>query len=134
MDTVYHARRWMKRWSGLFCSEITIQLITQLRDERSKISNHTANKELRYLRSLFNFIIKAKGRSALFFILTPFFIHHKRKQPQGATVTLIGFGTFSVTERAARTGRNPQTGKALKIAAKKVAKFNPGKVLSDSVN
>jgi len=53
---------------------------------------------------------------------------------KGATVTLIGFGTFSVTERAARTGRNPQTGKALKIAAKKVAKFKPGKALSDSVN
>ena len=53
---------------------------------------------------------------------------------KGDTVTLIGFGTFSVSERAARTGRNPQTGKALTIAAKKVAKFKPGKALSDSVN
>ncbi len=58
MDTVYHARRWVKRWSGLTCSEITIELITILRDERSKISNQTANKELRYLRSLFNWGIK----------------------------------------------------------------------------
>ncbi len=58
MDTVYHARRWVKRWSGLTCSEVTIELITKLRDERSKISNQTANKELRYLRSLFNWGIK----------------------------------------------------------------------------
>lgn len=53
---------------------------------------------------------------------------------KGDSVTLIGFGTFSVTERAARTGRNPSTGKEIKIAAKKVAKFKPGKPLSDSVN
>lgn len=52
----------------------------------------------------------------------------------GDNVTLVGFGTFSVTERAARTGRNPSTGKELKIAAKKVAKFKAGKGLSDSVN
>ena len=50
------------------------------------------------------------------------------------SVTLIGFGTFSVSERAARTGRNPQTGKEIKIAAKKVAKFKPGKALADAVN
>jgi DNA-binding protein HU-beta len=52
----------------------------------------------------------------------------------GDTVTLIGFGTFSMTTRAARTGRNPQTGKEIKIAAKKVAKFKPGKALADAVN
>ncbi|OGR05710.1 MAG: DNA-binding protein HU [Deltaproteobacteria bacterium RIFOXYD12_FULL_50_9] len=52
----------------------------------------------------------------------------------GESVTLIGFGTFSVTTRAARTGRNPQTGKEIKIAAKKVAKFKPGKALADTVN
>ena len=44
-------------------------------------------------------------------------------------VTLIGFGTFSVVKRPARTGRNPRTGKAIKIAAKKSAKFKPGKGL-----
>lgn len=54
MDTVYHSRRWATKWSGLSCAEITIQLITELRDERSKISNQTANKELRHLRALFN--------------------------------------------------------------------------------
>ena len=53
---------------------------------------------------------------------------------KGDAVTLIGFGTFSVTERAARTGRNPQTGKAIKIAAKKVAKFKAGKSLTEAVN
>lgn len=44
----------------------------------------------------------------------------------GDKVTLVGFGSFSVSTRAARTGRNPQTGKELKIAAKKVAKFKAG--------
>ena len=53
---------------------------------------------------------------------------------KGDAVTLIGFGTFSVAERVARTGRNPQTGKPLKIAAKKVAKFKAGKALADAVN
>ena len=53
---------------------------------------------------------------------------------QGDTVTLIGFGTFSVTERKARTGRNPQTGATIKIAAKKAIKFSAGKTLKDGVN
>ena len=48
-------------------------------------------------------------------------------------VTLIGFGTFSAVKRDARTGRNPQTGKAIKIPAKTVAKFKPGKKLVDAV-
>ena len=53
---------------------------------------------------------------------------------KGDSVALTGFGTFSVSKRAARTGRNPSTGKALKIAAKNVAKFKAGKVLSETVN
>ena len=53
---------------------------------------------------------------------------------KGDSVTLVGFGTFSVSERAARTGRNPQTGKEIKIAAKKVAKFKPGKTLAEAVS
>ena len=53
---------------------------------------------------------------------------------KGDSVQLIGFGTFSVSKRAARTGRNPQTGKEIKIAAKKVAKFKAGKALSEEVN
>ena len=53
---------------------------------------------------------------------------------KGDRVALVGFGSFSVTKRAARTGRNPQTGKALKIAAKKVAKFKAGADLSKTVN
>ena len=48
----------------------------------------------------------------------------------GGKVTLGGFGTFSVTKRAARTGRNPQTGATIKIKAKKVAKFKAGKELA----
>jgi len=52
---------------------------------------------------------------------------------KGDKLTLIGFGTFSVTERAARTCRNPQTGKEMKVAAKKVVKFKVGKNLSEAV-
>jgi DNA-binding protein HU-beta len=52
---------------------------------------------------------------------------------KGDKVTLIGFGTFSVVKRAARMGRNPQTGKALKIKAKKVPKFVAGKKLKATV-
>jgi DNA-binding protein HU-beta len=50
------------------------------------------------------------------------------------TVTLVGFGTFSVGKRVARTGRNPRTGDAIKIKAAKVPKFKPGKALKDAVN
>jgi DNA-binding protein HU-beta len=49
------------------------------------------------------------------------------------TVTLIGFGTFKVSKRKARKGRNPQTGEEIKIKAKKVARFVPGKALKDAV-
>lgn len=52
---------------------------------------------------------------------------------KGESVALIGFGTFKVSKRAARTGRNPQTGKPLKIAAKKVAKFKAGAGLAKMV-
>ena len=52
---------------------------------------------------------------------------------KGESVTLVGFGTFSVAKRAARTGRNPQTGKPLKIEAKTVAKFKAGSNLAEAV-
>jgi DNA-binding protein HU-beta len=52
----------------------------------------------------------------------------------GGSVSLVGFGTFSVGERAARVGRNPRTGTALKISAAKVPKFRPGKALKDALN
>ena len=51
----------------------------------------------------------------------------------GGKVTLVGFGTFSVSKRAARNGRNPQTGAVIKIKAKRVAKFKAGKELSAKV-
>ncbi len=53
---------------------------------------------------------------------------------KGEDVSLIGFGTFTVAERAARTGRNPQTGAPLEIAACKQPKFRAGKTLKDAVN
>jgi len=52
---------------------------------------------------------------------------------KGNRVALVGFGSFSVTKRNARTGRNPQTGKPITIAAKKVVKFNAGSALSGAV-
>ncbi|NNM93976.1 MAG: HU family DNA-binding protein [Bacteroidia bacterium] len=51
----------------------------------------------------------------------------------GGNVALVGFGTFKVSKRAARNGRNPQTGKSIKIAAKKVAKFKAGAALAKAV-
>ena len=53
---------------------------------------------------------------------------------KGDTVALIGFGTFSVKERAARTGRNPQTGEPIEIAAANIPSFKAGKALKDAVN
>ncbi len=52
---------------------------------------------------------------------------------KGGTVTLVGFGTFGVSKRKARAGRNPQTGEVIKIAAKKVPVFKAGKGLKDAV-
>ena len=53
---------------------------------------------------------------------------------KGDRVSLVGFGSWSVSRRAARDGRNPQTGKTIRIAAKNVVKFKPGSGLQDSVN
>ena len=52
---------------------------------------------------------------------------------KGGKVTLVGFGTFSVSKRDARQGRNPQTGKAIKIPAKKVVKFKVAKAAKDAI-
>ena len=53
---------------------------------------------------------------------------------KGEKIQLVGFGTFEVTERAAREGRNPITGESITINASKLPKFKPGKALKDSVN
>jgi DNA-binding protein HU-beta len=53
---------------------------------------------------------------------------------KGGSVSLVGFGTFAVGKRAARTGRNPRTGDAIKIKAAKIPKFRPGKALKDALN
>ncbi len=53
---------------------------------------------------------------------------------KGQSVTLVGFGTFKVGKRAARTGRNPRTGAAIKIKAARVPKFSAGKALKSAVN
>lgn len=53
---------------------------------------------------------------------------------KGGRVALVGFGSFTVSKRAARTGRNPQTGKEIKIEAKNVVRFKSGNELSDAVN
>jgi nucleoid DNA-binding protein len=57
----------------------------------------------------------------------------KKELKKGNAVTLVGFGTFDVKKRKARTGRNPQTGKVIKIASKKVPVFKAGKGLKDAV-
>lgn len=53
---------------------------------------------------------------------------------KGGTVSLVGFGSFSVTKRKGRTGRNPKTGAPLKIKASKAPRFRPGKALKDALN
>jgi DNA-binding protein HU-beta len=58
----------------------------------------------------------------------------KKTLKKGETVSIVGFGTFAVSKRAARTGRNPRTGAAIKIKAAKVPKFRPGKALKDHLN
>lgn len=57
----------------------------------------------------------------------------QRSLKKGDTVAIVGFGTFKSAKRGARTGRNPQTGKPIKIPAKKVARFSPGKQLKDAI-
>ncbi|HAI59732.1 MAG TPA: integration host factor subunit alpha [Xanthomonadaceae bacterium] len=58
----------------------------------------------------------------------------KKALKKGDTVTLVGFGTFTVRKRAARQGRNPQTGATIKIKASKSPAFKAGKALKDAVN
>ncbi|MDQ6628843.1 MAG: HU family DNA-binding protein [Pseudomonadota bacterium] len=58
----------------------------------------------------------------------------KTSLKKNITVSLVGFGTFSVSKRAARSGRNPRTNEPIKIKAAKVPKFRPGKALKDALN
>ena len=75
-------------------------------------------------------ISKATAGDALDATLSAIKVALKKNQ----SVTLVGFGTFKVGKRAARTGRNPRTGEAIKIKAAKVPKFSAGKALKDAVN
>ncbi len=72
---------------------------------------------------------KAEAHKALGAVITA----TTKALSKGERVALVGFGSFSVAKRAARAGRNPQTGKAIKIAAKKVVKFKAGAELSKKV-
>jgi len=76
-------------------------------------------------------ISKAKAAAALDAVTLA--ITNTLKIPK-EKVTLVGFGTFESHARKARTGRNPRNGEKIKIAAKRIAKFKPGKSLSDQVN
>lgn len=58
----------------------------------------------------------------------------ERSLKKGDRIALVGFGSFTISKRAARTGRNPQTGKEIKIAAKKVVKFKAGTDLAKKIN
>jgi len=72
---------------------------------------------------------KSEARKAMDAVLEAI----KKSLKKGESVTLVGFGTFSVKKRSARKGRNPRTGAPIKIAAKKVPKFNAGKALKSAV-
>ena len=75
-------------------------------------------------------ISKQKAASAVDAVLESI----KGSLSQGGDVRLVGFGTFSVSQRAATTGRNPRTGEPINIPASKQAKFKPGKDLKEAVN
>ena len=75
-------------------------------------------------------ITKAAAKKAL----ESFLGNIEKSLKGGDRVSLVGFGSWSVSKRAAREGRNPQTGKTIKIAAKNVVKFKAGSDLADSVN
>lgn len=75
-------------------------------------------------------ITKAAAKKAL----ESFLGNVEKSLKKGNRVSLVGFGSWSVSKRAAREGRNPQTGKTIKIAAKKVVKFKAGADLQKSVN
>lgn len=75
-------------------------------------------------------ISKASAKKALDSFLT----NVSSDLEKGERVSLVGFGSFSVSNRAARTGRNPQTGKEIKIAAKNVVRFKAGSELTENVN
>ncbi|MBI1191584.1 MAG: DNA-binding protein HU [Bacteroidetes bacterium] len=74
-------------------------------------------------------VSKTQATEALNSLLTSI----RKTLKKGDKVTLVGFGTFSITKRAARVGRNPQTGEAIKIKAKKIVKFKAGKELAEFV-
>jgi nucleoid DNA-binding protein len=73
---------------------------------------------------------KKEAKEAVECVLSTITSSMKKQEP----VTLVGFGTFKVDNREARTGRNPRTGEAIEIKAKKVPKFVPGKGLKDAIN
>ncbi|QNJ98572.1 HU family DNA-binding protein [Constantimarinum furrinae] len=75
-------------------------------------------------------ITKAAAKKAL----ESFLGNVEKSLKKGKRVSLVGFGSWSVSRRAAREGRNPQTGKTIKIAAKNVVKFKAGSDLQNSVN
>ncbi|MBR3517901.1 MAG: HU family DNA-binding protein [Lachnospiraceae bacterium] len=85
---------------------------------------------------LIDAIIKDTGveKKAVDAVLRSFIDNTEKAVKKGDTVTIVGFGTFSLKKRAARKGRNPQTGETVKIAAKKVPAFKAGKAFKDVVN
>ncbi|HMV16942.1 MAG TPA: HU family DNA-binding protein [Zoogloea sp.] len=74
------------------------------------------------------------SKAAVGRVLDATFAAVKLALKKGGSVTLVGFGTFHVGKRAARTGRNPRTGAAIKIKSAKIPKFRPGKALKDALN
>lgn len=93
----------------------------ELQMNKTELIEHIANK---------SDISKAAAGRALSSIIEAV----QKTLKKGGTVTLVGFGTFSVSKRSARTGRNPRTGAELKIKASKVPKFKAGKGLKEAVN
>ena len=75
-------------------------------------------------------ISKSQAQAAVDSVLSNF----EGSLASGGRVTLVGFGTFSVSQRSERMGRNPRTGMPIRIPARKVARFTPGKALKSAIN
>jgi DNA-binding protein HU-beta len=119
-------------------------ILEDLREEKKFCLNQKPSKFVTYKPIKFSFMNKAEliakladdagiTKTQANAALDSFVSAITKTLKGGGKVTLVGFGTFSVSKRAARTGRNPQTGAVIKIKAKKVARFKAGKELSSKI-
>jgi DNA-binding protein HU-beta len=115
-DAFFHSMQFLVNHIYICCRQLLNNIIMNKAELIAKLADDAA-------------ITKTQANAAL----DSFVESVTKALKKGDKVTLVGFGTFSVSKRAARNGRNPQTGEVIKIKAKKVARFKPGKELSEKI-